>query len=373
MKQFTCLGLGLSLVLIGCQNPINDPIDSVVDAVTNPKVEIAKGIRNYPFALAQSGGDLTQFPRVTRYMNNLVQKLSKHTPAQYPWEVRLINDQSINAWALPGGKMGVNYGLILEAETEAELVSVLGHEMAHIIELHGTGRETFGTLVNIASRVIEIGISEPGTPSRSNRILNFGQNIIMSQYSQSNELEADRIGIDLMVRAGFDPRGAIGIQNKLAAMGELGNSLSQKLLGTHPISRERTSAIQNVVARYPPGGRQTSAEFEEVKAEIRSKLYALNAIQSARKAGNNKDFKSALMLVNKAITAINNEHSFWRAKAELLVATGQPREAVQAAIKARNLNPSDPISELLISYCYDALGDIRNANVARNRARRLIR
>ena len=107
--------------------------------------------------------------------------------------------------------MGVNYDLVLAAETEADLVSVLGHEMAHSIELHGTGRETFGALVGLAAKVVEIGISEPGTKPGSNRIIGLSQNILMGQYSQSNELEADRIGVDLMVRAGFDPRDAVGM------------------------------------------------------------------------------------------------------------------------------------------------------------------
>ena len=110
--------------------------------------------------------------------------------------------------------MGINYGLVLAAETEAELVSVLGYEVAHSIELHGTGRETFGALVGLAAQVVEIGISELGTRPGSNRIIGLSQNISMGQYSQSHELEADRVGVELMVRAGFDPRGAVGMQKK---------------------------------------------------------------------------------------------------------------------------------------------------------------
>ncbi|HBX25903.1 MAG TPA: hypothetical protein DEF72_00580, partial [Gammaproteobacteria bacterium] len=148
--------------LNGCQNPIRDPIDSVVQVVTDPRKEIQKGQRHYPFALAQSGGDLTQLRGTNDYLNTLIQRLAVTADSAFPWEIRLVNDGSINAWALPGGKMGVNYGLINAIETEAELVSVLGHEMAHSIELHGTGRETFGALVGLAAQIIEIGIAERG-------------------------------------------------------------------------------------------------------------------------------------------------------------------------------------------------------------------
>ena len=77
MKLFTLVVLIASLGLTGCQNPVRDPIDSVVQIVTDPKKEIKKGTRQYPFALAQSGGDLTQLPLTTAYLNGLIQRLAK--------------------------------------------------------------------------------------------------------------------------------------------------------------------------------------------------------------------------------------------------------------------------------------------------------
>ena len=360
-----------TLGLTGCQNPVRDPIDSVVQVVTDPKKEIQKGTRQYPFALAQSGGDLTQFPVTTNYLNGLIQRLAKTANSPFPWEIRLINDGSINAWALPGGKMGVNYGLLQAVETEAELVSVLGHEMAHSIELHGTGRETFGALVGLAAQIIEIGISEPGTTPGSNKLIGLGQNILMGQYSQSNELEADRVGVDLMVRAGFDPRGAIGMQEKLAKLGSGGNSVAQKLLGTHPISRERLSAIKSEVGKYPATGQSTSDEFRKVQSEIKTLETGLQLVSDARKAGSEKQFAQALKLTERALKILPNEHGVWRLQAELLVAKKEPRKAIQSALKVRELNPKDPISELLLSYCYSAAGDILSADRAKERARLL--
>ena len=371
MKPLALAVFVATLALTGCQNPVRDPIDSVVQVVTDPKKEIQKGTRQYPFALAQSGGDLTQFPVTTAYLNGLIQRLAKTANSPFPWEIRLINDRSINAWALPGGKMGVNYGLLKAVETEAELVSVLGHEMAHSIELHGTGRETFGALVGLAAQVIEIGISEPGTTPGSNKLIGLGQNILMGQYSQSNELEADRVGVDLMVRAGFDPRGAIGMQEKLAKLGSGGNSVAQKLLGTHPISRERLSAIQSEVGKYPLMGQSTSDDFRKAQAEIKTLETGLQLVTDARKAGSEKQFTQALKLVGRALKILPNEHSVWRLQAELLVANKEPRKAIQSAFKVRELNPKDPISELLLSYCYTTAGDTISAERAKERARSL--
>jgi predicted Zn-dependent protease len=371
MKAITRWVLAATLGLSGCQNPINDPIDSVVDVVTNPQQEIRKGERNYPFALAQSGGDLQSLSETVTYLNSLIQTLAQTANSPFPWEIKLVNDASINAWALPGGKMGVNYGLVLAVDTEAELVSVLGHEMAHSLELHGTGRETFGALVGLAAQVIEIGISEPGTQPGSNRLIGLSQNILMGQYSQSNELEADRVGVDLMARSGFDPAGAVGMQEKLATLGAGGNSIAQKLLGTHPISRERLAQIRQVVAQYPPGGRATSPEFERARAEIEAAKPALDRVMKARELGGQEAFQDALDALEPALDALPNEHSLHRLRAELLVADGRAQDAIAAALRVRELNPSDPISELLLGYCYDAAGDAANAEAARNRARRL--
>ncbi len=372
MKLGVFFALIAALGLTGCQNPVRDPIDSVVQVVTDPKKEIQKGIRQYPFAIAQSGGDLTQFPVTSAYLNGLIQRLARTANSPFPWEIRLINDGSINAWALPGGKMGVNYGLVLAAETEAELVSVLGHEMAHSIELHGTGRETFGALVGLAAQVIEIGISEPGTKPGSNRIIGLGQNILMGQYSQSNELEADRVGVDLMVRAGFDPRGAVGMQEKLAKLGAGGNSVAQKLLGTHPISRERLAAIKSEVIRFAATGQSMSRKFVDAQTEIKTLESGLKLVNEAKKAGANEQFPEALQLIRSALKILPNEHSVWRLQAELLVANQEPNQAVQSALKVRELNPKDPISELLLGYCYAAAGDTLNAERAKQRARSLV-
>ncbi len=227
--------------------------------------------------------------------------MAKTADSPFPWEIRLINDGSINAWALPGGKMDVNYGLILAAETEAELVSVLGHEMAHSIELHGTGRETFGALIGLAAQVVEIGISEPGTKPGSNRIIGFGQNFLMGQYSQS-----------------------------------------------------------------------MSREFVDAQTEIKTLESALKLVTEARKARAKEQFPKALQLIERALKILPNEHSVWRLQAELLVANQEPDQAVQSALKVRELNPKDPISELLLGYCYAASGDTLNAARAKQRARSLV-
>ena len=372
MNWFTLTGLLCTLGLsTGCQNPIRDPIDSVVDQVTTDRQEITKGRRQYPFALAQSGGELVTLVSTTDYLNGLIQRLAPSKTTAFPWEIRLVNDSSINAWALPGGKMGVNWGLLDAVESESELVSVLGHEMAHSLERHGTGQQTMGSLVGLASTLIEIGLGDRAQTQTGQQLLSLGQGVIMGQYSQSNELEADREGVRLMVAAGFDPRGAMQMQEKLARLGSGGNSIAQKILGTHPVSRERLAAIQSVVAGYPASDQPESRDFQRMKAELSATRSALDLVTKARQDGGKKAWESALSHLAKAHAQRPGEPSFWRLQAELLVAAGRSGDAVEAALQVVNLAPDDPISEMLLGYCYDAAGDQANAQIARDRAKRL--
>jgi predicted Zn-dependent protease len=161
------------------------------------------------------------------------------------------------------------------------------------------------------------------------------------------------------------------MQEKLAKLGSGGNSVAQKLLGTHPISRERLSAIKSEVGKYPATGQSTSDEFRKAQAEIKTLETGLQLVSDARKAGSEKQFAQALQLTERALKILPNEHGVWRLQAELLVAKKEPRKAIQSALKVRELNPKDPISELLLSYCYSAAGDILSADRAKERARLL--
>ena len=115
-----------------------------------------------------------------------------------------------------------------------------------------------------------------------------------------------------------------------------------------------------------------SREFVDAQTEIQTLESGLKLVTEARKAGANEQFPKALQLIRRALKILPNEHSVWRLQAELLVANQEPNQAVQSALKVRMLNPKDPISELLLGYCYAAAGDKLNARRAKERARSLV-
>ena len=115
-----------------------------------------------------------------------------------------------------------------------------------------------------------------------------------------------------------------------------------------------------------------SRQFVDAQTEIKTLESGLKLVTEARKAGANQQFPKALQLIGRALKILPNEHSVLRLQAELLVANQEPNQAIHSALKVRELNPKDPISELLLAHCYAASGDTLNAARAKQRARLLV-
>ena len=176
----------------------------------------------------------------------------------------------------------------------------------------------------------------------------------------------------MIIRAGFDPRRAVGMKEKLARLHAGGTSITQKLLGTHPISRERLTAIKSEVNRFAATGQTMRREFVNAQTEIKTLESGSKLVNKARKAAVNEQFPKALERVRRALNILPNEHSVWRLQAELLGSNKEPKQAIPSALQIRELNPKDPISEVLLGYCYAAAGATLDTEQAKKRARSLV-
>lgn len=165
----------------------------------------------------------------------------------FQWEFYLIDDEIINAFCLPGGKVFVYTGLMELVQNDDELAVVIGHEVAHAILRHGAERMSMqsiqGTLGGILGIVLDIA-----TPSYSQAFqtaYGLGSNVgIMLPYSRSHELEADEVGILLMKEAGYNPQYALTFWKKMAEKSQGGNL---DFLSTHPNDKERIQKIQTIL------------------------------------------------------------------------------------------------------------------------------
>jgi predicted Zn-dependent protease len=182
------------------------------------------------------------------------------SPSEGPrqWEVVVFEDPQANAFALPGGKIGVYTGLLQVANTQDQLATVLGHEVAHVLAGHGNERmsTTYATQTGLqALEALAGGRSSPNT-ERALALLGVGAQVgVLLPFSRAQEAEADRLGLDLMARAGFNPRESVTLWKNMASAG---GGQPPEFLSTHPSHQSR---IQELAGRVPAA--------EQVRADAR--------------------------------------------------------------------------------------------------------
>lgn len=201
-------------------------------------------------------GDLNRNPTQVNRVRAIAARLIEQTPVFRPdartwnWETNVISSPEVNAWCMPGGKIAVYSGLIEKLNvTDDELAAVVGHEIAHALREHARERvsEQMGTSL-IASGIDAIaslyGIQGAG------RLAGTGLQLTMGlPHSRVQETEADRMGVELAARAGYDPRAAVSLWQK---MGSSGGAEPLKFLSTHPSRTDRLNDLTNYAQRVMP-------------------------------------------------------------------------------------------------------------------------
>jgi predicted Zn-dependent protease len=164
------------------------------------------------------------------------------------WEVNVITSPEVNAWCMPGGKIAVYTGLIEKLKiTDDELAAVMGHEIAHALREHGRERASQQAA---QSAVVGLGAALLGIGDAGAGLVNIVADVTVGlPYSRQFETEADRIGVELAARAGYDPRAAITLWQK---MGQAGGSAPPQFLSTHPSPQSRAQDLTNYSARVMP-------------------------------------------------------------------------------------------------------------------------
>ncbi len=178
--------------------------------------------------------------------NYLAGKGKSDILAGYKWEFNLVNDPSVNAWAMPGGKVVVYTGILPVAQNENGLATVMGHEVAHAVAQHGNERMSQGLLTQLGGMALSVALSQ--NPSQTNNLFmaayGMGTQIgVLLPYSRLQESEADQLGLIFMALAGYDPRQALGFWQRMAAQSEGGSP--PEFLSTHPAHETRMERIKD--------------------------------------------------------------------------------------------------------------------------------
>ncbi|MDH5407435.1 MAG: M48 family metalloprotease [Gammaproteobacteria bacterium] len=243
------------------------------DAIISPTEEKQTGeavIRN----IRRAGGIISD-PILEAYINHLGYKLIAETQdgAQH-FRFYMINDKQINAFALPGGFIGVNYGLIMAAESESELASVLAHEIAHVTQRHHARAYEVGdqqlpiVAALIAAMILGGGDSQLAEAAFATTAAGLAQSQI--NFTRGNEKEADRIGINMLANAGYSPSSMATFFDRMEKASRLYGPQAPEFLRTHPVNTSRISDAKSRAAQLPSPPLQIENDFHHTRARIRA-------------------------------------------------------------------------------------------------------
>jgi len=252
-----------------------------VDAIGNRGV--GKGVNFYSLeremalgkGLAQEverSSKLIDDPVVSEYVNRVGQNLVRNSDAKVPFTIKVIDSDVVNAFALPGGFFYVHSGLILRADSEAELAGVMAHEIAHVAARHGTKNATKGEIAQMAT--IPLILLGPGGWAGYGLYegLNFAIPMSFLKFSRDAEYEADYLGLQYMYAAGYDPNAFVTFFEKVEAEEKRQPGTVPKFFSTHPPTPERVVSIQKEIGNVLPARDQyivTTSEFDTVKSRLR--------------------------------------------------------------------------------------------------------
>lgn len=208
-------------------------------------------------------------PVIVEYVNRVGQNIVLHSDARVPFTIKVIDSDEVNAFALPGGFFYVNKGLLLAADNEAELAGVMAHEIAHVAARHAVENQAKAELANyglIASSILLGGI----LGAVINNAAQFGALLGFMKFSRAAEEEADRLGIQYMYAAGYDPNAMATMFEKLMAKNQKKPGLISKAFSSHPAPPDRRAAAIALAARFPEREEYiiSTSEFQRVKARL---------------------------------------------------------------------------------------------------------
>ena len=206
-------------------------------------------------------------PMLSEYVNRIAQNLVLHSDSKVPFIIKVIDSDDVNAFALPGGYLYVNRGLLEAADNEAEVAGVIAHEIAHVAARHGVEQASKAELINYASMsLIFLG----GWGYIVQQVAGLAVPLTFLKFSRGAEKEADRLGAQYMWAAGYDPNALITFFEKLQAKEKKKPGTLAKVFSTHPMTGDRITEVRELIARFPDRAdyQVNSSEFAQVKSRL---------------------------------------------------------------------------------------------------------
>ena len=271
--------------------------------------------------------NVVQDPEIEAYIKSLGSKLVTHSDDNTQnFIFFMIDDPSINAFAAPGGVVGINSGVMLNSDSESELASVVAHEISHVTQRHlarsfeAANRLSLPTAAAAIGAIL-LGVVNPQAGQAALAAVMGASSQYQINFTRANEEEADRIGMQLLVRAGFDPFGMPRFFERLQQISRLYRGNPPEFLLTHPLTTSRIADSLSRAEQYPPSDYKDSQSYKLVRARVTAESFdkpenAVRYFEQQLDAGGFPDMVSARY---GYVTALMNANNFTGAEQQLTI------------------------------------------------------
>lgn len=305
------------------------------------------GSQMYAPMKQSQGGEFVLDPELTKYVQDVGQRLASQARRQdeLQFEFSVLNDSIPNAWALPGGKIVINRGLLTELNSEAELAAVLGHEIVHADAAHGARAQSKGMVTQVGAMItmVVLGstIKDDSVRDVAMMVPALGAQMMTQKYGRDAERESDEYGMIYMSEAGYDPQGAVELQETFVRLSE-GRETDwvSGLFASHPPSMERVRNNQKTAAKLPQGGEIGAEDYRAKMAYLRRVQPAYQAFDEAERLLREEKNAQAQEQLNKALAIEPRESVFHDLQGDIHALNEQPQKALKSYEKAIRANPN---------------------------------
>lgn len=264
-----------------------------------------------------------------------------HRP-DMPYAFNALNATYINAYAFPGGTIGVSRGILLELENEAELASLIGHEVGHVAARHTAQRMTRGILTSVALTGLVVA-ADPEWEPVVGGLGAIGAGALLAGYSRSQEREADELGLEYMAAADYHPRGFVGLMEMLKEMSGRDRSFLEVMFATHPMSSERYQTAVSRAEEYSQRDRRIYRErYMDNTASLRQIREGIERMQEGDERMSAKEPEKAREHYAKALDTAPEDYAANLKMAKCQLGLEEPGEAEKYALAAREIYPEEP-------------------------------
>lgn len=305
----------LAAGLAGCAtNPVTGERELML---VGEETELSIGQENYAPMRQAEGGAYVLDPALQDYVSRVGNRLAAVSDRKLPYEFTVLNNTIPNAWALPGGKIGINLGLLTALKNEAELAAVLGHEIVHAAARHSAQQMSRGMLAQGGLLAAQVAASDSDYGNLYMAGAGLAAQLVLQRYGRDAELEADRYGMEYMRRAGYDPRGAVTLQETFVRLNERkASDWLSGLFASHPPSEDRVEANRKRAEALPEGGELGEDAYAAAMARTLKAKPAYDAYEQGRKALREKRTDVALERAQEAIRLVPAEGHFHALKGD---------------------------------------------------------